>query len=383
MGLSLSALILFSGCPGKVQEPVSSPSPSPVVSSVSEPAVSPSPVISSGSEQADPDDSPSSVTEDAQILAKKGQMEKAEDLIRGEIRKNPKNPEFYATLSMLFIQAGKNNSALDICNEGLKALPDNLKLLEEKSAVLMLMEKWGESAKLNRRILELFHSDPAASPDMASLARESIGKAYASGRDQAATKAAFDFAIGDLEKSLSKKPKDELLLREKAFLLMNAKKYDEAVAVLRTVDEVEKENLFISLDIGKCYLFAGKYPLAEKEFEYTISKNPENFRSFRNYGWYWMERGKIEKGEAAANLFAKSAEQYEKALALASLPIDTSFLQFKAAEADFNKWKASGKESDKKSASDAFKNYYKLAPDWTDTDIAEPFMKELGEEKPR
>jgi tetratricopeptide (TPR) repeat protein len=375
--LVLFAFAIFSGCTdSRHQVVVVSPSPPALT-----PSASPASAVINTPEPSPADNntgnSPSSAIEEAQILAKKGQNAKASALLRSEISKAPENPELYATLSMLFIQSGDNKSALDICEQGLKVMPKNLKLLEEKAAVLMLMEKWGESAKINKKILELFPSDPAASPDMASLARESIGKAYASKKDLPDAKDAYDFAMADLEKDISKNPKDELLLREKAFLLMNAQKYTDAVAVLKTVDEVEKENLFIPLDIGKCYLLAKKYSEAEKQFENTIAKNPKNFRSFRNYGWYQMERGKMEKGRAAVDCFDKSAQQYEKALALATLPIDTSYLQFKAAEAKFHKWKITQNPADRIAAKDAFEKYYKLAPDWSDTDIAEPFMKEL------
>ena len=347
-------LIFLTGCGGRTGEPALSPIPSSVPVEIS----------------ANP-------PEDAQILAKQGKFDEALKLLNNALAKNPDDVSLYLALALINRQKGDMNAALAVCNNGLERKPENLQLLEEKAALLFETGKRQESAVINMKILTLFKTDPSISPDMASLAREQIAKALKENPQSPELKKSFDNAMSMIEEDLKKKPGDELLQKEKANMLRQAGRYEEAVGVYRNVKEDEKKNLFVPLDIGKTYLEAGEYGKAEAEFERTIKQYPDNFRSYRNYGLYWLERGTKAKGAEAVGYLDKSVKYYEKAFSLVTLPIDTSYLQFKVGEGKYHRWKVTGKEEDRKAALEAVEKYYKIAPDWTTTDIADHFMKEL------
>lgn len=347
-------LTFLTGCGGRVSSPAPSPIPSPVPVEIS----------------ANP-------PEDARILAKQGKFDEALKLLSDALAKNPDDVDIYLALALVNRQKGDMKAALEACNNGLLKKYQNLQLLEEKAALLFETGRKKEAAIINLRILRLFKTDPSISPDMASLAREQIAKALKEDPKSRGLRATFNDAMSMIEKDLKKKPGDELLQREKANMLRQAGRYEEAVGVYRKIKEDEKKNLFVPLDIGKTYLEAGEYGKAEAEFEKTIKQYPDNFRSYRNYGLYWLERGTKTKGNEAVGYLDKSVKYYEKALSLASLPIDTSYLQLKAAEGRYHRWKVTGAEEDRKAALEAMEEYYKIAPEWTTTDIADHFMKEL------
>jgi len=310
----------------------------------------------------------------ARIAVKKKNFKGAEKVLREGLKKNPGNVEIYLALSIVYQQKKDYEEALSVLEEGLKENMDNLKLLEDKARVLYQMDKYEESAEVNLHILELYKNDQGISQEIAFLARTEIARSLARSPESGNLNRTFNKALSGLE---DEKPGDELLRKQIGFMYREAGKYKKSAEVFKSINEVEKENLFAPLEVGKCYLFSGDYKAAEREFEETIKKNPNNFRSYRNYGWYWMERGKMSKGISAVRFFDLSIKNYNKALSLSTLPIDTSFQQFKVAEAKYRKWKVTGLERDRKDAISAFKRYYDLAPDWTTTDIAGEFIKDL------
>lgn len=315
--------------------------------------------------------------EDAQILAKQGKFDTAIKLLNDALATNPDDVSLYLALALVEREKGDMKSALAVCEKGLGKKPGNLELLEEKAALLFQTGSPEESATVNIRILNLYRDDPALSPDMASIAREQVAKALKEKPGSPGLKKSYDSAMAMLDKDLKEKPGDELLLKEKANMMRQAGKYGEAVAIYRTVKEDEVKNLFVPLDIGMTYKEAGEFGKAEVEFEKTIKQYPENFRSYRNYGLYWLERGKGAQGKEALGYLDKSVKFYKKAFSLVSLPIDTSYLKLKIAEGKFNRWKVTGTEEDRKTALDALEEYYRIAPEWTSTDIADDFKKEL------
>lgn len=343
-----------------------------------DPGLTPSPVPASSPISVEISGNPA---EDARILAKQGRFDAALKLLNDTLIKNPDDVELYLTLALINRQKGDLKAALAVCDKGLARKPENLHLLEEKAALLFETGNKEESAVINLKVLNLFETDPSTSPDMASLTREQIAKALKAKPESEKVKKSFDLAMSMLEKDLKKKPGDELLQKEKANMLRQAGKYEEAVVLYRKIDEVEKKNLFVPLDIGMTYMEAGEYGKAEAEFEGTIRQYPQNFRSYRNYGLYLLERGIKEEGGEALKHLDKSVIYYKKALSLATLPIDTSYLQLKAAEGMYYRWKGTGSEDDRKTAIDAMEEYFRLAPQWTTTDIADRFMKELKKEK--
>ncbi len=350
--------VLFIGCNGKEGESVSS-SPAPSDSAAVSIDISANP------------------PEDAQILAKQGKFDDAIKLLKDALKKNPDDVSLYLALALINRQKGDMEEALAVCNRGLLKNHQNLQLLEEKAALLFETGNIKEASIVNLKILTLFKTDASISPDMASLAREQIAKALKERPNSNGLKATFETAMSMLDTDLKEKPGDELLMKEKANMLRQAGRYEEAVKVYRKVKEVEKKNLFVSLDIGKTYLEAGEYRKAEAEFERAIKQNPGNFRSYRNYGLYWMERGTKSEGNEAVGYLDKSVKYYQKAFSLVSLPIDTSYLQLKIAEGKYHRWKVTGTEEDRKSALESMEEYYRIAPEWTTTDIADHFMKEL------
>ncbi|MCD4784562.1 MAG: tetratricopeptide repeat protein [Candidatus Eremiobacteraeota bacterium] len=323
---------------------------------------------------------------EARIAVKSGDFKVAHNVLLKGLKKNPGNVEIYLALSMVHQRKKDYVNALSVCEEGLKANKDNLKLLEDKARILFEMGKYEESAEVNLSILELFRNDQGISQEIAFLARTQIAGALAKSPGSGILNNAFKEALLGLEGELKKAPGDELLRKQVGHMYREAGKYKKAAEIFKSVDEVEKENLFAPFEVGKCYFFSGNYKMAEREFEETIKKSPYNFRSYRNYGWYWMERGKAAKGNSAVQLFNLSIKNYKKALSLSTLPIDTSFQQFRTAEGMYRKWKVTKEENDRKTAISAFKKYYDLAPEWTSTDIAGEFMKDLqrnhvGDEK--
>ena len=313
----------------------------------------------------------------AQIAHRKGKYQEAVEILEKFMEKEPDNIQIYLVLALIHRENGEPEKAMGTVEKGLARKPENLNLLEEKAQLFFLKGDLEKSADVNLKILDFYKDNTSISPDMASLAREQIAVALKKKPGSKKLKTAFRHAMIQVDWDLKMKPGDEALLKEKAYMYQKSGNYDEAVKIFRSVVEIEKKNLFVSRDIGETYLMAGNFSEAEKEYENTIKKNPKNFRSYRNYGWYWLERGKEIKDKNALSYLNKSVSYYEKALSLAVLPIDTSFLQLKAAEGKFYRWKVTKTDEDRKTAVDYFKKYYELAPEWTTTDIADHFMKEL------
>lgn len=362
------AFLFFSACQHRASEK-SLPSPTTAISYPD--ASSPSPTEL-------PRESVSDLIGRAQILAMEGKEGEALSLLDEAEKIEPENHRVYMERALIIQKTGNLKAALDTCDKGLRKIPGSLKLMEEKANILSLMGKPEESARLNLRILKTYNEDSTGSPDMVTLARQQIASALKANPKNDEIRKCFEDALVDLDESLKKAPGDELLLKEKGYMLQHAGLYDKALEVFKAIDEMEKENLYVAFEIGNTYFLAGNYSRAEETFEKTIKNNPKNFRSYRNFGRYWMERGKGAKGKDAAGFFEKSARYFEKALSYSELPIDTSFQQFRAAEARFHIWKITGIENDRRAAIQAFKKYSKLAPEYTTTEIADPFVRELG-----
>lgn len=318
-----------------------------------------------------------SILQKVRLISRTEGIEQAFLMLEEAIQKYPEQPQFYQTAAELYLQQNDLSSALDICRQGLNAVPNNFRLMEEKAYILLKMGEAEESVKMNLQILKLFEMDTTASPDTATLSREQIARAYKKYSHLKPVEEAYNEVLEMLEAELKEKPEDELLKRELGVFYREGGKYQEAVKIFKRIKETEPENLFIPLEIAKTHYFAGEYSKAEAVFTNTIEKNPDNFRAYRNFGWYWMDRGLNSEGDEAVRFFNLAQENYEKALSFSPLPIDTSFQQFKAAEAAFHRWKITGLDSDKKTALEAFENYFTLAPEWTTTDIADSCLQEL------
>jgi len=98
-------------------------------------------------------------------------------------------------------------------------------------------------------------------------------------------------AIGMLEEARSRLPKEDLLLRYLARLYAKAKRFDNAVDILKTALQGDPDNAKLRFALGMVYDKAGQTDLTIKEMEHVIRLEPDNADALNYLGYTFAVHG--------------------------------------------------------------------------------------------
>ncbi len=317
----------------------------------------------------------------ANEYARRGKLEKAIDILQKAINENPKE-EYFLFLAHIYEMQKKYEKALKVCQRGINIFPDSTSLLEEMSTLQITLKRYEDVVDTCSTLLLLLDTEDAPDPDILLETKTKIATAFGEDPKNPKVRSAFKKMMEKIDDEIKSNPKDETLLKQKAEILRFAKKYDEAIKTYQKVNEVEKKNLFVPFCIGRILMEKGDLEAAKRQFQKTLSKNPQNFRAYRNFGWYWRERGKKERGKNAISSYQKALYYYKKALELSPLEVDKSYHRFKIAQVFFYMWKETKNDDYRTKALNAFRKYKELVPDWIDTSIADKYINILTGKTP-
>ncbi len=99
---------------------------------------------------------------------------------------------------------------------------------------------------------------------------------------------------------------------EYGLVLLDEKKYDEALNLFKVVQQKDPKNKSVDYLIGRLYFAAHKYGEAAQQFENAVLKRPDHFLSWILLGRSYLEYSKAEK----VNFYAKSEAALRKAVEL-------------------------------------------------------------------
>jgi cytochrome c-type biogenesis protein CcmH/NrfG len=99
---------------------------------------------------------------------------------------------------------------------------------------------------------------------------------------------------------------------EYGLVLLDEKKYDEALNLFKVVQQKDPKNKSVDYLIGRLYFAARKFGEAAQQFENAVQKRPDHFLSWMLLGRSYLEYSKAEK----VNFYPKSEAALRKALEL-------------------------------------------------------------------
>jgi tetratricopeptide (TPR) repeat protein len=87
-----------------------------------------------------------------------------------------------------------------------------------------------------------------------------------------------------LQETVKKDPKNVNAWVELGNLMMDTKRYDEAIGAYAKALELDPKNVNVRVDMGTCYRYAGKPDMAIKEYKKALEFDPNHMNAHKNMG---------------------------------------------------------------------------------------------------
>jgi tetratricopeptide (TPR) repeat protein len=155
----------------------------------------------------------------------------------------------------------KEDEAVTVYAAGLKALPDERRLLYGRALLQERRDHLPEAEADLRRIVELNPDDPDA--------LNALGYTLADRTDR------YDEARGFIEKALKQKPDEPAIVDSMGWVLYKQKQYDESIRHLRRAYELQPD-AEIAAHLGEVLWAAGQREEARKVWQQGKDKDPDN-----------------------------------------------------------------------------------------------------------
>jgi protein O-mannosyl-transferase len=206
----------------------------------------------------------------------------------------------FAGLTYTRCQVWEND--VTIADDLMEKYPDDRLALNNKGFLLFNQRRYDEAVKF-------FNKAIRQRPDY-TMAYINLVNVYITTNN-------YDHALATTDSAIKNIPNDYNLLNARGFLLLNQKKYPEAIVALKAALAVKKENINSYLYLAQCYYNMQDYATEIATLDEGLKHDPANYILLNNKGYalftikhydeaigYFQESLKIKPGYsiASANL---------------------------------------------------------------------------------
>ena len=191
------------------------------------------------------------------LEAQLGNFEPAISLIGRSLKLQPGNKQIRQNYASILVKAGRHDSAIQACNEGLRSDPTNVYLLYLSAVALFQLRRLPESLRQYDKVLKV-------------------------------------------------KPDHAIAINERGAVLAEMKEYDQAIAAFQKAVALDPKFADAYLNIGNLFGELKRYEQAKASFDKALQLNPRLARAWSGLGDVLCKR----------NLFDEAFSAFEKALNL-------------------------------------------------------------------
>lgn len=213
----------------------------------------------------------------ARLHEREGTYRTAGRLLQRALDENPRTPDRWARAAAAYLQAGYDDKAAAVAEEGLLLFPGRYRLARTAAVAHLRLENGKQALKYFREALDARARDSASSPERAALTA-GLGLAHSHlGQPEKADEA--------FEEALSIAPDTPVALARYAYsLAQRGKKLDRALDMAKqAVDQAPGNPVYLDV-LGWVYVQRGNLEAARAPLQKAVNTKNAPSRVFEHYG---------------------------------------------------------------------------------------------------
>lgn len=190
------------------------------------------------------------------LFKNSNQMQRAFELARKVMEKNPKTSDFYDLVASLYVLEKKYSEAVGVLKIGIRQIPNNENLLFSLGVVMEKMGDWDGSLRYMKEVIKLNANNASA--------LNFVGYTYAERGVN------LDEAENLVGQALKLKPDDGYIMDSLAWVYFQKGNYDQALDLLEKANRLSPDEPTILEHLAEVYLRKQNKRLARQFFEKSL-----------------------------------------------------------------------------------------------------------------